>query len=104
VAFKAGQSGNPDGRPKGATNKVTQELKEMIREALEGAGGVDYLIDKAESHPAAFLALVGRILPLQVNADVKHEHTGELSQQSAELLEQLRASRRYQGVQESLPH
>lgn len=54
------------GRPKGSQNKVTREIKEMVIEALTAAGGVEYLVDKADSHPAAFLSLVGKTLPLQV--------------------------------------
>lgn len=56
------------GRQKGVVNKVTRELRTMVLEALEGAGGVDYLIARAEDQPAAFLSLVGKVLPLQVNA------------------------------------
>lgn len=55
------------GRPKGVPNKMTAEVKQMILDALDSAGGVAYLADKAESHPAAFLSLVGKVLPLQVN-------------------------------------
>jgi hypothetical protein len=54
------------GRPKGVPNKLTTEVKQMILDALEGAGGVDYLIRQAEEKPVAFLALVGKVLPLQV--------------------------------------
>lgn len=57
------------GRPKGLPNKVTAEAKQMILEALSKAGGVDYLVAKAESHPAAFMSLVGKVLPLQVQGD-----------------------------------
>jgi hypothetical protein len=57
------------GRPKGTPNKVTGEVKQMILEALAGAGGVEYLIAKAETHPGPFLALVGKVLPLQVQGD-----------------------------------
>ena len=55
------------GRPKGAQNKITKALKEMILEALDRAGGVDYLLNQAEDNPNAFLTLVGKVLPLQVN-------------------------------------
>jgi hypothetical protein len=63
--FKKGNKPGP-GRPPGTPNKVTAELKDMILGALAGAGGIAYLQDKAESHPAAFLALVGKVLPMQV--------------------------------------
>lgn len=55
------------GRQKGVPNKMTAEVKQMIMDALDGAGGVEYLITQAHEKPAAFLALVGKVLPLQVN-------------------------------------
>lgn len=58
------------GRPKGSQNKFTREVKEMILEALDNAGGVDYLAKQAEENPTAFMTLVGKVLPMQVNADV----------------------------------
>lgn len=66
------------GRKKGVPNKVTGELKAMILQALAGAGGVNYLIEQAETSPAAFLTLVGKVLPLQVNADVDATIKGRL--------------------------
>jgi hypothetical protein len=69
--FKKGQKAGP-GRPKGAANKLTRELKDMILGALDQAGGMEYLADKAESHPQAFLALVGKVLPLQVKGELEH--------------------------------
>ena len=58
------------GRRKGTPNKMTAALKDMILKALDEAGGVDYLVQQSEETPTAFLALVGKVLPLQVNADV----------------------------------
>lgn len=49
-------------------NKATAELKDMIRSALEGAGGVDYLQSVASTHPAAFCSLIGKIIPADVKA------------------------------------
>ncbi len=63
------------GRPKGVPNKQTKELKNMILEALNKAGGggtaggIKYLTAQATANPKAFLALVGRVLPLQVTGE-----------------------------------
>lgn len=55
------------GRPKGAPNKVTSELREMIVNALDEAGGKKYLVVQAKKNGPAFLALLGRCLPKDVN-------------------------------------
>jgi hypothetical protein len=57
------------GRPKGAQNKMTRDLKEMILHALEEAGGVAYLVKQAKKNPVAFMTLVGKVVPLQVQGD-----------------------------------
>ena len=54
------------GRPKGVPNKNTALLKDMILQALENKGGVDYLESQADSNPTAFMTLVGKVLPLQL--------------------------------------
>jgi hypothetical protein len=56
------------GRKKGTPNKINGELKEMILEALNNAGGVKYLQARANDTPAAFLTLLGKVLPMQVSA------------------------------------
>lgn len=55
------------GRPKGKQNAATIELKDMIRTALDSAGGADYLAIQAFANPGAFMGLVGKILPKDVN-------------------------------------
>ncbi len=55
------------GRPKGSPNKITGELKEVILQALDKAGGVDYLHRIAHRHPKVFVSLLEKILPMQVN-------------------------------------
>ena len=57
------------GRKKGVPNKVTGELRSMILNALDQAGGVKYLKERALDTPGPFLALVGKVLPLQVTGD-----------------------------------
>jgi hypothetical protein len=55
------------GRPKGTPNKTTAQLKEMILQALDQAGGVAYLVKQAKRrNPAPFMALLGKVLPMQV--------------------------------------
>ena len=59
------------GRKKGITNKVNAEVKELIRGALDEAGGQAYLVKQAKDNPTAFLALVGKILPKDINAKIE---------------------------------
>jgi hypothetical protein len=57
------------GRPKGVPNKTTTLVKDAILKALDEAdpeGAVAYLKKQASQNPTAFLTLVGKLLPLQV--------------------------------------
>lgn len=61
------------GRPKGVPNKNTALLKDAILKAAEQAGGkaglVGYLTTQASENPAAFMTLLGKVLPMQVAGD-----------------------------------
>jgi len=62
------------GRKAGTPNKTTALLKDAILQAAEKAGGkeglVGYLKVQAEKNAAPFLALLGKVLPMQItNAD-----------------------------------
>ena len=61
----------PGGSRKGRPNKVTKALKEMIQDALTEVGGSDYLVKQAEENPTAFMTLLGRTLPKDLNLDAK---------------------------------
>lgn len=54
------------GSRKGIPNKNTAELKNMILEALHESGGVDYLKRQAKAKPVAFMALLGKVLPMTI--------------------------------------
>lgn len=57
------------GRKAGTPNKATKALKDMILGALEDAGGQAYLAKQARENPNAFMALAGKVLPLQIAGD-----------------------------------
>lgn len=54
------------GRPKGALDKGNADLRQMILEALDRKGGVDYLEDLAGSNSAAFVSLLRSVMPKEV--------------------------------------
>lgn len=57
------------GRPKGSLDQNNKQLREMILEALEKKGGAAYLAEQADKSPAAFLSLLGKVLPMQVTGE-----------------------------------
>lgn len=65
------------GRKKGVPNKLTMDVKTAIVEAFDKAGGVDYLVGVASDDPKAFCALLGKIIPTEVKADI---HLHELAE------------------------
>lgn len=68
VGGSAGNRGK--GRKKGVPNKTTALLKDAILTAAENAGGdeglVGYLQTQASENPGPFMALLGKVLPMQV--------------------------------------
>lgn len=45
-------------------------MKEIVREAFEKAGGADYLVKVSKESPRAFCALIGKLIPSDVNANI----------------------------------
>ena len=69
--LKIGQGKAGPGRPKGVPNKNTTLLKDAILLAAQRAGGgdeglVDYLQIQARDNPGPFMALLGKVLPMQI--------------------------------------
>lgn len=54
----------------GIENRVSKELKDMIRGALDDVGGQEYLAKQAIENPTAFLSLIGKILPRVDNVTI----------------------------------
>ena len=54
------------GRQKGTPNKITADIKGAILGAFGKVGGEDYLARVAIEHPQVFCALLGKVLPIQV--------------------------------------
>lgn len=66
---KIGQGKPGPGRPKGVPNKTTTLLKDAILQAATEAGDGDlvaYLQVQAKANPGPFLALLGKVLPMQI--------------------------------------
>ncbi len=81
--------GNPPpskGRRPGQINKITADLKQgILRGAANcgydgaGQGGVDgFLLYCAQRHPKAYLALLGKMLPLNLTASVDSSRINEV--------------------------
>lgn len=66
---KVGLDRSKTGRAKGTPNKTTALLKDAILRAAEDAGNGDivaYLSAQAIANPGPFMALLGKVLPMQV--------------------------------------
>jgi hypothetical protein len=71
-APKVGLDRSKTGRKKGTPNKTTALLKDAILKAAEAAGDgdmVEYLTQQAKANPGPFLALLGKVLPMQIAGD-----------------------------------
>ena len=80
------------GRPKGVPNKITKSIREMIEGAIEAKGGQKVFERGIEEQPAAFFALVGKVLPIQVQGEMAH--SGGLTITWAPLLAKVADKRR----------
>ena len=61
------------GRTKGTPNKVNAEVKAMVEGALSDLGGQKWLVKAAKKHPQAFMTLVGKLIPRDLNVNAKHQ-------------------------------
>ena len=57
------------GRKKGSINKENKAIREMVLEALDLAGGSEYLYKQSQDNPTAFISLIAKVMPTQVTGD-----------------------------------
>lgn len=66
MPFGPNNSANLKGRPKGSPNKMTREVREVIAEAFQKAGGMKAFVGWAKKHPTEFYKIYAKLLPLSV--------------------------------------
>lgn len=82
------------GRPKGATNLFTRDVKDRIEHVFNEINGTNNaaLIKLADEHPAVFYGLVGKLIPQQAAIQVTHTlvSLGDEMQKAANRLNDMR--------------
>jgi len=63
--FKSG------GRRPGSLNKVTVQVKEVLDEAFERLGGVDFLSEWARENPGEFLKIWSKLIPRDLRVEAE---------------------------------
>lgn len=65
------------GRKKGTPNKVSADIQAMMLASLnDGDGGKAYFIEQKRENPTAYMTMISKLLPKQVEAQI--EHSGEI--------------------------
>ncbi|WP_181180178.1 DUF5681 domain-containing protein [Mesorhizobium sp. B2-1-3A] len=71
LKFKPGQSGNPNGRPKGSRNALGEAFLEAMHEDFKTHGAA-VIAQVREEKPDQYLKVVASILPKDLNVNVNH--------------------------------
>jgi Family of unknown function (DUF5681) len=76
--WKAGVSGNPNGRPVGTRQAFSAAFYRDLAEVW-AAHGTDAMLHTAKTQPATFLGIASRLIPQQVAVDLQASLPGNLS-------------------------
>ena len=79
------------GRPRGAKDKVNRAIKLALSDSFQELGGKDWLVDLGKGDPKTYALLLARLIPAEVNAELKAQVTHDLSDQ---LVQRIQAGRR----------
>jgi hypothetical protein len=83
--WRAGESGNPSGRPKGARNKLTEDFLSDVLDQWQ-VSGKQAIVDMIAEKPGDFVKMVAGLVPKEATLNVNN--TDDLS--DAELAERIR--------------
>ena len=73
--WQPGQSGNPNGRPKGSRNKFSETFLADFLATWE-AHGKAVLEHVATNYPSVFLRVAAQVMPKDLNVDVSRQSKG----------------------------
>jgi|SRR5688572_20262733 len=89
------------GREKGTPNRITRTVKDWLLAATEASGhdgkgkdgAIGYLVWLSRNEPVAYAALLGRVIPMQIQASLSGnvEHSGTVKLTADQLAERLKA-------------
>ena len=66
------------GRVKGTPNKVTSDIREMLKASLDKVGGQKYFERQAMDNPVAYMGLIGKIIPQEVRQEITGKDGGPI--------------------------
>ena len=74
TSWKAGQSGNPAGRPKGSRNKLGEQFLAQVLADFEQHGG-EVIERVRRENPETYLRVVASLLPRQTEAEIRGDQS-----------------------------
>jgi hypothetical protein len=100
--FVAGVSGNPDGRPKGSRNKLTEIFLNIVAKDFAD-NGAEVIERVRREDPVMYLRIVGSLVPRELIAKREQEPDFDYADLTHdEIVELVKAERRRSGVQLTL--